>query len=61
MAKGKDEQISPARQDDVTAGEEETLRGMDDLSATSDEDEDDFDLEDLDDEEEEEDEGGGSF
>jgi hypothetical protein len=61
MAKGDDNQINPARQEDVIAGrEDETLRGMDDLGLADDEDEDDFDEDDLEDEDEQE-EGGGGF
>jgi hypothetical protein len=59
MAKGNDERINPAQQNDAPTGEEETLRGMEDVGVDEDDDED-FDADDLDDEEEDE-EGGGSF
>jgi hypothetical protein len=59
MAKGNDERINPAQQNEVTGSDEETLRGMDDVGVDDDDDED-FDADDLDDEEEDE-EGGGSF
>ncbi|MEP6914477.1 MAG: hypothetical protein ABJC89_02475 [Acidobacteriota bacterium] len=59
MAKGNDDQITPA-QDDVAGREDETLLGTDEVGLADDEDDDDFDEDDLEDEEDEE-EGGGGF